>query len=381
MWAHFVNQVVMTRDKITPLPWPQSLIEFKTIVPRDKDFDFADFYLKEMSSYPSALIEQLIAEYYTLSPAELTSIFEQLKDILIRFNRHQLSSTEYSYLILSEVKNLHPYPDRMAELVTTPEQLQKLYAIDNEGNRIYLVKSLSIQEDQNVYLGNLNGREVVVKWIHSAEAVDITKEINNWQTVLQFGIPTPWMSFDFTFWGTRALVLEKLFVLDPMDNPYAVGVAILEALRKLSGNGVHSDIKPDNILKRVNEDGSAEYFLMDWEGLSTDKLYYGFVRLVWSPAWTSQVVETKQVTTMRNELIELSYTMYWLLLNQPGAEELKELIETSFNYRHIQKWRAWPAGNLLAQYSEYVKQIDERHITDHDFQTLIQMLSTALAGY
>jgi serine/threonine protein kinase len=128
-------------------------------------------------------------------------------------------------------------------------------------------------------------------------------------------------------YGQPVLILELLEKLDQTDDPYNIGFEIIHHLYYIHQIGVHTDIKPENIMKisRMSEGKKKMfYYLIDFGGMSCDRFPGGgYRRFVWSPKWTAQIKpnwykelgmegkETEKVrqTCPRFDFIELGITM------------------------------------------------------------------------
>jgi hypothetical protein len=137
----------------------------------------------------------------------------------------------------------------------------------------------------------------------------------------------PYFSSSYMMYGQPVLILELLEKLDQTDDPYNIGFEIIHHLYYIHQIGVHTDIKPENIMKisRMSEGKKKMfYYLIDFGGMSCDRFPGGgYRRFVWSPKWTAQIKpnwykelgmegkETEKVrqTCPRFDFIELGITM------------------------------------------------------------------------
>lgn len=174
--------------------------------------------------------------------------------------------------------------------------------------------------------GNCNGKKVVVKW---SDCRDTVEEYDAYVRAEKAGCKVPWYR-KYKLLDQDVLVLEELEPLDSKDNPYEVGVQILKILKNLhNGVGVHNDIKPDNIMKR-RSNGSWEYLLIDYGGISLEKLGSNWKRRIWTPKWCSQRPHTKnQETSAKNDFIELVFTIkclqIWSSMNETVDVETSDV--------------------------------------------------------
>jgi hypothetical protein len=215
-----------------------------------------------------------------------------------------------------------------------------------------------------VVSGSSQGIPLIIKWYLSHKRT-IEYEANAYRELRSMGCPVPWFSFSYYCYGEPVLVLEKLQPLDSSDNEYTLGIHVLQQLRFVHRLGVHCDIKPQNVMKRQlqNDDGSLDvyYFLIDYGGLTRERLGYGYRRWLWSPLWTSQRSHTpNQITTYVNDFIELGYTM--------RALQNKRAHGSYGNFKHHYHGR-------LRMYMDYVHHLDPKRRQDNVYDELIKILS------
>jgi serine/threonine protein kinase len=230
---------------------------------------------------------------------------------------------------------------------------------------IIVLKSILKSGDHvRVIEGDLEGYPVIVKWYQSRKR-DITYESSIYQRLRDMRCPLlPWFSTSYRFFEDPVLVIEKLKPLDHTDDEYQLGIQVLEQLRYIHQFGVHCDIKPHNIMKRIVGD-KVLYFLIDHGGVSTDKLGYGYRRWLWSPAWTSQRSHVdNQITTYKNDLIELGYTM-------KGIQNLRLYHKRFGQYRRVDRYTG-----KLREYINCVMELDPKsQPSDNIYNRLIHILN------
>lgn len=180
---------------------------------------------------------------------------------------------------------------------------------DLSAPHLKLRKSLAIAGDQVVWsaVDTRTGKFWVIKW-----AEDITREEENWLRLGREGGAIPDLLLGYHFFGLHVLVVERLFTLSQDDDEYRVMVQVIgEQLRYLHKFAVHSDIKPDNILKRVYEDDTRppDYFLIDFD-LSTDRRGRpdGFPRGLFTPLWASQQQTPSPIITWYHDVLETLFS-------------------------------------------------------------------------
>lgn len=249
--------------------------------------------------------------------------------------------------------------------ILTPYWVNKLvcYSDHEPHTDIELTKIIKTGKHAVVIEGVMGKKPVIVKHYQSAKR-DIKYEIKIYQKLKDMECKIPWFSTCYYIWNTPILVLEKLMLLTASDNEYKVGIAIIKQLWYVHQIGVHSDIKPQNIMKRKLDNGEYEYLLIDYGGVTLEKLGHGYRRWVWSPKWTSQTAhEPKQITTAKNDFIELGYTM-----------------------KAIQNWKKTEKSDdgqfkkdftgVLKDYMDRVERIDIHDIKKKDYVDLLRILKT-----
>lgn len=253
--------------------------------------------------------------------------------------------------------------------VMTPEYLLEherfypyVFCYDDKGHCVTLKKVISRGKHVIVLEGMLDGEiPVIVKWYES-DRRDTLYEISIYCKLRKMNCQMPWFSSTYRFWDFPVLVMEKLTPLDKTDDEFAVARDVLEQLITLNKFGVHNDIKPGNIMRRDLKDGTRKYLMIDHGGVTTTRFGYGYLRWIWSPKWTSQKPHGKnQLTTAKNDFIELGYTMKTMQNWRTGDE-------------HI---RSGFTGHL-ATYMERVEKVDPKTIRAEDYQDLIDVCLLAL---
>lgn len=212
--------------------------------------------------------------------------------------------------------------------------------------------------------GKLSNRDVIVKWYQSKKR-DCTYEAEIYQRMKDAGANTPWFSSKFMFWDKPVLVIERLQPLDHYDNPQKLGIHILKQLKFLHKFAVHCDIKPGNIMKRVSYDNGkmfTSYILIDYGGVSTEKLEHGYRRWIWSPKYTSQPSHQRdQIATAVNDFVELGYTLR--ILQNWKKNHGKNEGDFKKGYR-----------GRMSKYVERVEKVNPKEVKDTDYDDLIAIL-------
>jgi len=190
--------------------------------------------------------------------------------------------------------------------------------------------------------GIFKGEKVMVKVYFRTDKIDdqtknTSYEINMYKQLKKVRCPIPHFDTRYIFWGLPCLVMEKLEPLNQTDKPYKIAIDVLKQLKYFHQIGVHSGIKPDNIMRKKN----GKYLLIDYGGSTIEPLRHGYKRISWSPRWTCQNREYNQVTTYKHDLIELGYTIKALLIQrmdefckyEPAYDKTQQDIKSGYNGR------------------------------------------------
>lgn len=289
----------------------------------------------------------------------LSRVFEYDEDVgpvvKLLYQKYDVDMTEGSNLKqdLCSIATLNVIA---SDYLFAAEWFPYVYCYDNMGNIITLAEILSVRRHSLTFLGHYNGSSVVLRWYQS-ERRDTTYEMNIYDRLAASGCPLPCFSTAFSVWNSPILMLERLSKLDIYDDPFIVASHVLRQLRHLHRSGVHNAIKPANILKRV-QNGNVSYFLLDYTYVATKKLKYGYHRWSWAPKWSSQTPQViDQITTAKNDFIELGYVMKTMENWRTGA------IETRSGF-----------VGKLREYMDRVNRVDEKNIRQEDYDDLIAIL-------
>ena len=243
----------------------------------------------------------------------------------------------------------------------------ELQSILTEGKHVRLFRGTHVR----------TGRAVIVKIYQSGSGRDTGYENDLYR---RLGKPEPCFSTSYYIWGCPVLVMAPLLSLDTDDDEYEMAVQVILQLRRLHRFGVHCDLKPGNIMKRVKRSASGtriRYLVIDFGGASVERYgrgNHGYRRWVWSPKWTSQPRRSENggrevIATAKNDLIELVYTMKTLQNERTGTSNRKvgdhDPIRSGFTGK-------------LARFLDYIKKIDDSPqgpgVTDEDRQAMIKIL-------
>jgi serine/threonine protein kinase len=239
--------------------------------------------------------------------------------------------------------------------------IKKAYAYDNDGEKVFFYKPIRVSTTQNVYLGKYFSKHgstkyVVIKWV-SGTTRTIQEEMNTLDKLSKNNVTLPKYRTDFLFMGKPVLFEELLKPVDGSENALIVGITILEILKNMHKLCVHSDIKPDNILKKDNN----TIYLIDFGGVSFSKLEYGYRRRCWSSKWTSQHKKSNQITTAKHDLVELGHTIRGLQLMKKNKRISTESIR---DMKH----------EPMITYMNLVNNLDKKNIDSEIYDKLINLL-------
>ncbi|MNK72562.1 hypothetical protein D3C87_920440 [compost metagenome] len=222
---------------------------------------------------------------------------------------------------------------------------------------------LKDSEGVRVVTGTMGNKNVVVKSINSKKH-SIRSEMSYYLHLKEVGCPTPWFSTDFYFWGEPVLVIELLSPLDAYDDEIQLGLQIIDQLKFVHQFGCHSDIKPQNIMKKVTRDKKTgkrmkQYFLIDFGGVADEEMEEGYRRWIWTRKWTSQEPHSAdRIITCTNDFVELAYVMRAIQIwrSKPVRKTPKDGSKDG-DFRKIKDY----SGRLLS----FMKAVCDHEITDH----------------
>jgi hypothetical protein len=195
----------------------------------------------------------------------------------------------------------------------------------------------------------------------------INYEMNCYKKLRDTGADVPWMTSSYMLLGEPVLIVERLNILDETDKPEQVGIDVLKQLRYLHTFGVHSDLKPGNIMCRRrdyecyvdNPETCLKYLIIDHGGTAIDKLEHGYRRFTWNPKFTSQEKGARnQVTTPVNDFLELGYTMNFL-----------SQINKMRKFDHRKDFHG-----KIKNYMNIVLHLDSKNISNDIYDKLIEVL-------
>lgn len=322
-------------------------------------------FIEEYQALDKPLKQQLksVAPYFSRD-AEI----DELTDKLVRqlYKKGYIPFTQNRQLTKDEVKRLALYS--VVYNFIGPRSLmcdrffRDIYAYD-KNSRIYFDKILSTGDHVKLLGGTLPEREVVMKYYQSAKK-DTSYEMDLYHRIEIAGARLPWYSTNFKFWGEPVLIVEKLDCIDDpdrYDDPYEVGVQLLDFLRRIHPFMLHSDIKIQNILKRRLNHNVTFYYLIDYGGSTTQKQGNFYIRRCWTKMTASQpkIGGGTQLSSPKNDLIELLYALRQIQLKNKG--------------KYIGNCQRGFRGRLKT-YRERLIDVNDANITAQDYQDLIDIL-------
>ena len=265
----------------------------------------------------------------------------------------------------------------MSKLLIPRGNYVTLSKVISKGDRVRLVEGLLQVADGAKY-------PVVLKW-YKADNRDTTYEISIYRELRKRNAVIPWISSGFILHTSRVLIMEPLLPLTAEDDEFEMAIEVLGQLKVVHRIGVHNDLKPGNIMKRnpkaklpsdeitIQPVGKeAKYLVIDYGGVATQRLSYGYRRWVRSPRWTSEPMGVKdQITTARADFIELGYTMKTMQCWREGLVQ-KGRIGNTCNYK-IDPYRNGFKGKLAA-YMKRAMAVDPKNIMEKDYVDLIAIL-------
>jgi hypothetical protein len=270
-----------------------------------------------------------------------------------------------------------------------------IFAAEPDGRRVYLTKKLTKKKIERVCLfqGALISKKgakpvpVIVKWYES-ERKDTEYEISAYCELRKINCKTPWFSSSFMLWKTPVLVMEPLEELDHTDDEYEAAAQTLQELKIIHQKGIHNDIKRQNVMKRKYkpdptgkrvDKGEWEYLVIDYGGMTVERLGYGWKRSVWSPKYTCQKPHPKkpQITTPWHDFKETGYMMKDIQ-NLRTSVKMEKDSKKTHKSAHADKLpiREGFEGKLKA-YMDYLHdEVDKKNVQPEDYDNLIAICRT-----
>jgi hypothetical protein len=314
---------------------------------------------------------QIISSYYIVSQEDQNEFWENIeKSQEISQKLENLTEEEFYYEILKQISIFFGI-QRDSENLQYFLMRKSVYAYNDCGYRIYIKNILRFDKEQHVAIGTLlkddpntcrsSDEEWVIKWNVRKDSGDLIteSEFEKWKIIENNGAQIPKIISGFMILDFQVVVMEKLEPLDPSDYNSKFIVSILSYIEKLIPLGVNNNLKPSNILKRIEKDNTT-YLVADVAMMTTTERDYGYQRFSWDPNWSSQVVDLDTITTVKNDLIEFGYILIWLsqgdeILNKESSDQITKNIRTISRSEIVSNWIA------------RVKKINEQEIKLSDF--------------
>jgi len=375
------NKMTSYKSKRTPgyscIPENRIISSFKRFLDEKKKNSFPSTYDPaiidiplEDSSTSITYQSQIISCYYSLTPEEQNNFWNYLSSDEIKKNLQYLNDKDFYYAVLK-------YMTRFFGIERNSPNLQEflmkkiLYAYNDCGDRIYVDSILRFDDEQHVCMGVLtrdsptmcreSDDEWVIKWnVQEDVGEELTEsEMEKWRMIENNGAQIPRIVSGFMILDFQVIVMEKLYPLEPKDYNQKLIVSIVSYIEKIISIGVNNNIKPSNILKRIDKN-NVTYLIADVTMMTTTEKDYGYQRFSWSPSWASQVVDLDTITTVKNDLLEFGYVLVWLsygdeILNEDRSDEI------------VMNVRIVPRNKEVSDWIERVKTMNEQDIKLNDF--------------
>ena len=171
--------------------------------------------------------------------------------------------------------------------------------------------------------------------------------------------------------------MEVMIKLDKTDDYKEVARQIIPQLQHIHSFGVHSGIKPDNIMKRMGT--PKEYYLIDFGGSSMERQDDGYIRYSHSYRWTTQDQDSGDPTYPKQDLLELTFTLKFLLNFKIGVHNEGGHGDKCDHYRLKHKSKVCDNvrtgfNQRLKDYFEITNNLPEkRHLSDRTYERLLEI--------
>ncbi len=217
-----------------------------------------------------------------------------------------------------------------SDLKENPQNYRCIHKADKSGStlpKIRLVKTIKFNMKEGrgvaVFIGMMGkeGKKVVVKWHvgrkdHDGRSSDIREEENFYFWLHSVGCETAevYLGYHLVLSSGKSVRVLAMEYLKPLENgredPFRVGLDILDQLGYIHKKCAHSGIKPDNILRIPDDDRKYKYLLIDFGSVSSTKYKDGYLRRSWPVGWSVQDrKESDQITYPYHDYVELGITL------------------------------------------------------------------------
>ena len=266
-----------------------------------------------------------------------------------------------------------------------------IFCSEPDGRRVYLNKKLTVKKIERVCLfkGTLVNKKdnakpvpVIVKWYES-ERKDTEYEISIYCELRKINCKVPWFSSSYMLWKTPVLIMEPLEEITGEDDEFEVAAQVLQQFKIIHQKGIHNDIKRQNVMKRQYkvdsnrgvDKGEWEYLVIDYGGMTIERLGYGWKRCVWSPKYTCQKPHPKkpQITTPWHDFKEVGIMIKDIqCLRDNKKKKSKSLHKDVDELRDPQFW----TGRLKTYMDHLHNEVDKKDVQMEDYDDLIAICRT-----
>lgn len=321
---------------------------------------------------------QIISSYYLLDDQQQENFWSTLNPSIFNLS----DPNAFYFQILNQISE-------QFGITRDSQDLQKylleqvVYAYNDQGLRIYIKDILRFDDSQHVGIGMMTKSSPsmctkeeaekeqmwIVKWNVDPEVgEDLTfSAFDKWGLIADSGAQVPKILSGFYILDFPVVVMENLLPIESSDYSQKLVVSITSFIERLIPIGVNNNIKPSNIMKRV-KDGEITYFVVDAEKMTTDEKDYGYKRFSWSPEWASQVVDSQTITTIKNDLLEFGYTLFYI-------SQMDKIFDASQENQIVSTIRIAEMPDELLAWTNRVRLIDEQDIKLSDFVDLKKLAS------
>lgn len=332
-----------------------------------------------------------IDEVYKYLPQALVSSVERVshhlihdrsvKDVLKEYDFNNMDTFRaYVCIIVTLLDSLHPlymfdcrWKEQVLGYINPSKVSQYAYVKlvstvkNNKGAKILEALLMRTPGDYTT------AKTVVVKASYTSA---ILTEMETYMQLRRMGCPLPWFSVNYCFWGHPILVMEKLEPITfEKEDIRLICKNVVDQLRYIHQFGVHCDIKPANIMKKLmTVPGSKKrryyYYLIDYGGIATQEykstgpIRY-FKRHTHTELFSSQRSAKDRKCQAVNDLIELGYTLNYIAWRKSGASE--KIVKEKFRREYM---------GICKEYMRYViKDVKNGPVTDTVYDNIYRIMS------
>lgn len=308
---------------------------------------------------------QIISCYYLLDE-------QQQENFWANFNIQTQDPDAFYYEVLKQIAEQFGISRNSKDLEKYLLD-QVVYAYSDNGERIYIKDIIRFDNSQHVVLGFMGKSSPsmceekqqqqmwMVKWnVDPVVGEDLTSmAFDKWDMIANTGAEIPKILKNFYILDFPVVVIESLDPLDSSDYNQKLVLSIISYIEKIIPIGVNNNIKPSNVMKKIKDD-QIHYYVVDAEKMAIEEKDYGFKRFSWTPEWTSQVIDSQTITTVKNDLLEFGYTLHFL-------SQMDKITDAEIENRIIDQIRIAEMPDELLNWMNRVRLIDEQDIKLIDF--------------